>query len=87
MKKLAVLFIVMVTLVGCTANERARNFGGTVSYDIDKGQKVVNVTWKEGDVWILTRPMREGEQPETWSFFEKNSYGWKSGEVLLKESK
>jgi hypothetical protein len=49
----------------------------------------VTVSWKEkdGSLWILSRPMREGEEPETWSYKAKSSFGIFEGEVVLKESK
>lgn len=79
----------LLSLTGCTQNERARAFGGTETIEIAKGQKLVNISWKEKDnsLWILTRPMREGEEAETWSYKAKSSFGILEGEVILKESK
>ena len=49
-------------------------------------QKLINVTWKETEVWILTRPMRADETPETYSFYEKSTWGLMEGEIKLIES-
>ena len=87
-KKFIIFAIVASAMLGaCTPNERARSYGGSVTYEVTKGHKVTNVTWKETDLWILTRPMREDEKAETWTFTEKSSFGWRSGEVILKESR
>jgi len=51
--------------------------GGEIRYNLDCGRKVVNVTWQDGTYkpWILTRPMREGETPETYTWVEYESEG------------
>ena len=36
------------------------------------GEKLEQVTWKMDAFWYLTRPMREGEVPETHTFQEKS---------------
>ena len=71
----------------CTKNQRARAWGGEMTITVPTGQKLVNVTWKENDVWILTRPMRADESPETYSFYEKSKWGLMEGEIKLIESK
>jgi hypothetical protein len=86
MKKLLALSL-LVVLCGCTQNARTKSFGGTMSVQLDKGQKLVNVTWKEGNMWYLTRPMRDGETNETYIFKEKSSYGMMEGTVLFNEIK
>lgn len=73
-------------LSGCTKNDLARNFGGTQTINCPKGKKVVNVTWKEADIWILYRDMKENEKPETLQFSEKSCFGQLEGTVILVES-
>ena len=85
MKKILLIGILLITLSGCTENERTRNFGGTQTVKLDKGWKVENVTWKDESLWILVRPSREGEKPETHTFFEQSSYGIAQGKVLVVE--
>ncbi|HWY34503.1 MAG TPA: hypothetical protein VNX68_07645 [Nitrosopumilaceae archaeon] len=79
--------IVIVAFTSCTSNERARNYGGSETVTLDAGQKVVNVTWKEDDMWILTRPMRAEEVAETCKFQEKSSYGIMNGTITIVETK
>jgi len=31
-------------------------------------KKLTGISWKEGELWILMRPRRMGENPETWIF-------------------
>ena len=64
------MFLCVVLTVSCTQNQRARNFGGNATYTLLKGQKLVMVTWKEDDLWYLSRPMKEGEDVETYTLQE-----------------
>jgi len=62
-------------------------FGGTQTVDLPVKTKLVNVTWKDdSNMWILTRPMRENETPETLTFSEKSNFGVMEGTVIFKES-
>lgn len=88
-KKLAVLAAAAFVLLGCSGcgNMIAKNCGGTINIDLPAGEKLSEITWKNSDLWYLTRPMREGEEAETWTFQEKSNYGVMEGKVILKESK
>lgn len=74
-------------VLSCTENERARSFGGTTQIALPAGQKLVNATWKESNIWYLTRPMREGEQPERYTFHEDSTYGINQGTVYFQEKR
>lgn len=87
-----VLAMVMIVLGGgCTANERAKHWGGTATYNIPAGQKVVTCSWKASDnsteLWILTRPMHSNDVAETFTYTEKSQFGVMEGKVLLVESR
>ena len=45
---------------GCTENIRAKQFGGSQTINLPASQKLLNVTWKDGDLWVLFRPMKDG---------------------------
>ena len=87
MKKVFVLMLISLLLVGCTANERAKYYGGTMKIELEAGQKLVDVTWKESSLWYMTREMREGEFPETYTFKEESSFGIVEGKVIFIERK
>ena len=84
MKRIIAIALI-ATLSGCTENARTRSIGGTQTTDIAAGRKVVNVTWKDANMWILTRPMHDGEMPETLTFHESSSFGVFEGTVILRE--
>lgn len=77
--------ILAVAFMGCS-NWTARNMGGTSKIAIEPNQKVVNATWKNSDLWVLTRPMRSGEVAETVTFREFSNMGVLSGTVVFVES-
>jgi hypothetical protein len=87
MKKvfLAILMGVMVT--SCTENERVKQWGGEGNIKLPKGRKLVNVTWKETQVWYLTRPMNSNDVAETYQFQEESSWGVMEGTYNIVETK
>ena len=92
------IFIVAVTtcslfalLTGCGDMEQsiARDFGGMTTINLDPNLKLEEITWKDDDLWYLTRPMREDEEPETHVFTEKGGLGtvFDGGTVIIVETK
>lgn len=91
MKNSLVGMFLAVTMIyaasGCTENQRAREWGGSARIELPKCEKLVNVTWKEGnDLWYLTRPFRSDEKPETYIFHEESSLGMMNGTVNIVET-
>ena len=63
-RKYIAILMVMIMLCGC--HGAARNYGGSMTLELPKGQKLEEITWKDDSaLWYLTRPMRDDEQPET----------------------
>ena len=87
MKKVALVLIVFMMICGCTDNVRSKGWGGTSTENLEPGKKLINITWKNSDLWMLTRPMKSDDVPETYEFIEKSSIGMLSGKVIIKESK
>jgi hypothetical protein len=55
MKKLLFIALVALLLLSCTDNQRARNFGGKEVVELPKNRILLNATWKETDLWLLTK--------------------------------
>lgn len=77
---LILLAVAILTLASCTDNQRARQFGGTETIDIPEGRILVNCTWKQDDLWILTKDTTTGKM----YFNEKSSFGVLEGEINFK---
>jgi hypothetical protein len=62
-----------------------------MTVEIEKDQKFINCSWKSSgknagsSLWILTRARKEGEQPETYKYIEKSTFGVLEGTVVIQE--
>lgn len=95
----AVTCSLLTLLAGCSDAEMAgnnrleqsfaRDFGGTTTITLEPNLKLEEITWKDDDLWYLTRPMREDEEPETHTFTEKGGFGtvFDGGTVIVVEIK
>lgn len=80
-----ILTLCVMVLTGCSEKTRAKSFGGSTSIDLEPGEKLEEVTWKDSNLWILTRPMREDETAETYDFKEDSEFGVLEGTVNIIE--
>ena len=93
MKKILAMLLALLALLltGCGNVEQsfARDFGGTTTINLGPNLKLEEITWKDDDLWYLTRPMREDEEPETHTFTEKGGLGtvFDGGAVIVVERK
>lgn len=81
----AILIAGTLFFSGCTENARTRNFGGNWTKVLPAGQKVVTVTWKDANLWILTRPTTSNDKPTTLTFQEDSAHGILNGTLTIKE--
>ena len=87
MKKVFLAIGVIAMLGSCTENNRVKNWGGEGTIKLPKGRKLVNVTWKNTQVWYLTRPMTSTDVAETYQFHEESSWGVMEGTYNIIETK
>ncbi len=87
MKKMLIIVVLSFLVASCTENSRVKNWGGKASLELPKGQKLVNVTWKESELWYLTKPMTTSDSAETYYFQEESSWGMIEGTYIIVESK
>lgn len=80
------LLVACLIFAGCTEQQRARRLGGTAHKSLPPCQKLVTITWKENDLWILTRPSRQGEPREDYQFSQDTPLGIFQGAVVVKET-
>jgi hypothetical protein len=87
MKKLLLAIGMIVMFGSCTENNRVKNWGGEGTINLPKGQKLVTVTWKETQIWYLTRAMDSNDVAQTYSFNEESSWGVFEGTYNIIETK
>ena len=90
-KKILILFVCIALvaslfLTSCTTQEMAKNFGGDMVVELDPGEKLEMITWKDDSLWYLTRPMRADEFAETHVFEQSSAWGMFEGTVTVIES-
>lgn len=85
MNKLLII-LSLLFISSCTENQMTRRYGGTEHITLEN-KELVNLSWKQDQLWILTKPMSEDHKPITYSLKEKSSFGFVEGEVIIKETK
>ena len=86
MKKLIIVALAAFAC-GCTEQQRARSFGGESTVMLEKGQRLVEITWKNNNLWLLTEPMDSGYVPRTKTFYEDSEFGFMEGKITIIESR
>lgn len=99
---LTVIFIIiMLYFGGCTENQEVKNFGSknkiileegnrfgsNGKIILEEGRKLVNITWKQNSLWILTKPMTATDVAESYEFSEESSFGVLEGTYTIIEVK
>lgn len=79
--------LIICALAACTENQKAKSFGGNAEVTLPKGQKLVNATWKDDNLWYLTRPMTPADSATIYSFHEESSFGVWEGTYTIIEVK
>lgn len=75
-----------LALVSCR-NMTSRTFGGSQEIALKKGQRLIEITWKGTDLWILTEPMDSAYIPKVKTFYERSDFGVMEGSITIYESK
>jgi uncharacterized protein YcfL len=81
MRKLLMVAIILLALVSCTDNQRARSFGGTETVKLEPQEKFINITWKQDNLWVIVQDTITG----TIYAKEKSSYGLVQGKVIIQK--
>jgi hypothetical protein len=80
-KALAIASVLVCTVFisSCTENKRVRSFGGTQGLTLKANEKLLNITWKESNMWVLT----EDTVTHIKYFRENSSWGVWEGEIIV----
>jgi hypothetical protein len=80
MKKIIIIAL-GITIISCTDNQRAKTFGGSEEIELKKNEVLINMTWKESNLWMQTIDTNTGIS----YFREKSSLGWVEGQIIIKQ--
>lgn len=84
-----IFMIICLTLGLCSCEQQiTRQYGGTTTINLEKGEKLIEVTWKGGgDLWYLVEDMNSDYIPKVKVFKESSTYGVLEGKVVFIENK
>lgn len=82
MRKYVLLVLLVLTTLcsSCTDNQRARQWGGTEEIILPKNHVLITATWKNDEMWILTKDT----VTDINYFKEKSNWGVLEGTVIFK---
>jgi hypothetical protein len=69
----------------CSCNQFTKMYGGSMTVELEKDQKLVNASWKDHSLWILTRHRKDDEVAETFKYKESSAFGILEGTVTIVE--
>lgn len=85
-KKILVVATIGASAVALTGCQTAtKSLGGKTTITLEPGQKLEEITWKDDDLWYLTRPMTEDDIAETHTFQQSSNWGVFEGTVTITE--
>ena len=64
----------------------AKKVGGSANVELPPKTKLVLVTWKGDNLWVLSRPFREGEKAETYTYQEDSKWGLIEAKIVIQET-
>ena len=80
-----VIVVVYVIYFIFTTQYGSKHLGGTYTINLETNKKLVNVTWKDTDLWSLTRKAKPNDTADTFEFKEDSKFNVLSGSVIIKE--
>jgi len=87
-KKILILALVAgMALSLCGCQRITKSWGGSMTLELKPNQKLEEITWKDDNLWYLTRPMTEDDVAETHTFQQNSEFGVLEGTVTIIETK
>ena len=89
MKKRILLLIILSIIISFSSGcqEMAKNYGGSMTIELEPGTKLELITWKDNSLWYCTRPMRDDEEAEVHTYQEQSEFRTFEGTITIKETK
>lgn len=80
----ALIGLLIGTIIGCTNQGGTRAFAGKVKIELEAGRRLVNIAWRNNNLWILTEVAPE-QVPVEYEFKEYPALDVIAGMVIIKE--
>ena len=85
MKKIILAFAIFATIAFSSCNLGTAKYGGDMTITLEPGEKLVDVQWKNNNLWYLVEPMDDDYVPKTKVFKENSNSGVLEGTVTFIE--
>jgi len=88
MKTIIFTLAAIITLSSCTQNERVKRFGGSAQIDIPADRQFVNATWKDNNLWVITKTRTSVDTVHNqYQLQETSSWGIVEGSYTITETR
>lgn len=64
-----------------------KTMSGTTTVTLEPNRKLVSLSWKDNNLWVLSRNMKPREAPNVYHYDERSRFGVLEGRVIVIESK
>jgi hypothetical protein len=81
------ILAVIILATSCTQQAVTKNWGGSMNIELEPNDKLMEITWKDDDLWVLTKKMSDDDVAEEYNFYESSSLGVFEGSINIKETK
>lgn len=89
MKKSQIILLILVlsfSFLGCSSISNSFN-RETMTITLEPNRKMVSITYKDKNMWILTKEMKSTDIVEIYNFEEYSKYGILDGKLIIKEKR
>jgi hypothetical protein len=76
---------IMVGIAKCSRTI-VHEYGGKQTIILPPNKHLINISWKDGNLWYLTRDMAIGEIVQTYTFQENSAAGIFQGTIIIIET-
>lgn len=76
---------IIFTCIGGCRQITTKSFGGSMTVNLEPNTKLVNATWKDAQLWLLTTGRTTNDLPQVYHFKEKSTLGVLQGNVTIIE--
>ena len=88
MKKIIFCLLAFAMLIAFeSCNSCTRNWGGSTTIKLEPGEKLIEATWKNNNIWYLVEPMEDDYEPQVKQFKESSNAGLLEGTVTFIETR
>ena len=85
---LCLVMAMTISFSSCTNNQRAKEWGGTMTINVDPNYKVTMATFKgDADMWYMIEPMEDDYAPKDKILIEESTWDVFHGKVIFHESR